>query len=60
MPGTMCPYNSTGGSAHCRTTPASDRAADDGTAHRAAAGGGLGHDIRYRKGKSQHQENGQG
>ena len=57
MPVAMGPHNGAGGSAHCRPTSTSDRAADDSTSYGAASCGALSHDVRYRHGKCQHQKN---
>ena len=57
IPVAMGPYNGTGGSSHRRSTPASDRTADDSTSHGAAPRGALSHDIRDRHCKCQQQKN---
>ena len=60
MPVAMGPHNGAGGSAHCRPTSTSDRAADDSTSDGAASRGALSHDIRFRRGKCQQQKNRKG
>lgn len=57
MPVAVGPNDGTGGGPHCRSTSATDRAADDRASHGAASRRALSHDIRCRHGKAQHQNN---